>query len=177
QTRVGSNCRYMVYVHSKLMIIDDEFLLIGSANLNERSLAGDRDAEVGIYLRAGDGQLATCKDAIKNLRRTAWTRLLGSLPSGWESPNQPSCIADIQTRTTSAYVDLRLRVASPCRMISFPFYVDDSAFYVRAISLKQEDPFIVDAPVSAPGRLSPTEWMWGSPLGLTSIGQATDLGE
>lgn len=35
-----------VYVHSKLMIIDDREVLIGSANINDRSLLGSRDSEV-----------------------------------------------------------------------------------------------------------------------------------
>lgn len=35
-----------VYVHSKLMIIDDRVALIGSSNINDRSLLGSRDSEV-----------------------------------------------------------------------------------------------------------------------------------
>lgn len=35
-----------VYVHSKLMIIDDRITLMGSANINDRSLLGSRDSEV-----------------------------------------------------------------------------------------------------------------------------------
>jgi len=34
-----------IYVHSKLMIIDDRIALIGSANINDRSLLGSRDSE------------------------------------------------------------------------------------------------------------------------------------
>ena len=37
-----------VYVHSKIMIIDDRAALIGSANINDRSLLGSRDSEVNI---------------------------------------------------------------------------------------------------------------------------------
>lgn len=37
-----------VYVHSKIMIIDDRAALIGSANINDRSLLGSRDSEVSI---------------------------------------------------------------------------------------------------------------------------------
>ncbi|URE38688.1 phospholipase D [Musa troglodytarum] len=39
-----------VYVHSKLMIIDDREVLIGSANINDRSLLGSRDSEIGILI-------------------------------------------------------------------------------------------------------------------------------
>jgi phospholipase D1/2 len=30
----------MIYIHSKLMIVDDRFMIIGSANINDRSLLG-----------------------------------------------------------------------------------------------------------------------------------------
>ncbi|GMH16011.1 hypothetical protein Nepgr_017852 [Nepenthes gracilis] len=42
------NRRFMVYVHSKLMIVDDIYMLIGSANINQRSMDGARDTEIAI---------------------------------------------------------------------------------------------------------------------------------
>ncbi|KAJ3683672.1 hypothetical protein LUZ60_013899 [Juncus effusus] len=39
-----------IYVHSKLMIIDDRIALIGSANINDRSLLGSRDSEIGVLI-------------------------------------------------------------------------------------------------------------------------------
>ncbi|KAL6990016.1 Phospholipase D zeta 1, partial [Sarracenia purpurea var. burkii] len=39
-----------VYVHSKIMIIDDCMSLIGSANINDRSLLGSRDSEIGVLI-------------------------------------------------------------------------------------------------------------------------------
>ncbi|KAH0473913.1 MAG: uncharacterized protein KVP18_002366 [Porospora cf. gigantea A] len=38
--------RHQIYVHSKLMIVDDEYLLLGSANINQRSMDGARDTEI-----------------------------------------------------------------------------------------------------------------------------------
>lgn len=35
-----------MYVHSKLLITDDEVALVGSANINMRSMAGTRDTEI-----------------------------------------------------------------------------------------------------------------------------------
>ncbi|KAI3966409.1 hypothetical protein MKW92_037897 [Papaver armeniacum] len=40
--------RFMVYVHSKIMIVDDTYILIGSANINQRSMDGRRDTEIAI---------------------------------------------------------------------------------------------------------------------------------
>ena len=39
-----------MYVHSKLMIVDDHSVIIGSANINDRSLLGDRDSELAIVV-------------------------------------------------------------------------------------------------------------------------------
>ncbi|MDC3956946.1 hypothetical protein KEG38_24005 [Polyangium jinanense] len=35
-----------IYVHSKMMLVDDRVFIVGSANINDRSLLGDRDSEV-----------------------------------------------------------------------------------------------------------------------------------
>ncbi|PWA53084.1 phospholipase D P2 [Artemisia annua] len=39
-----------VYVHSKVMIVDDRITLIGSSNINDRSLLGHRDSEIGVII-------------------------------------------------------------------------------------------------------------------------------
>ena len=38
----------MIYVHAKGMIVDDEYIIIGSANINQRSLAGTKDTELAM---------------------------------------------------------------------------------------------------------------------------------
>ena len=38
----------MIYVHSKLIIVDDSLAILGSANINQRSLAGSRDTEIAV---------------------------------------------------------------------------------------------------------------------------------
>jgi len=40
----------IVYVHSKLIIIDDDITLMGSANINDRSMKGDRDSELAVTM-------------------------------------------------------------------------------------------------------------------------------
>jgi phosphatidylserine/phosphatidylglycerophosphate/cardiolipin synthase-like enzyme len=43
---VQKNRRFMVYVHSKGIIVDDEYIICGSANINQRSMDGSRDTEI-----------------------------------------------------------------------------------------------------------------------------------
>jgi len=38
-----------VYVHSKMILVDDSTFIIGSANINDRSMLGTRDHEMGVY--------------------------------------------------------------------------------------------------------------------------------
>ena len=40
--------RFMIYVHSKMMIVDDSAVIVGSANINQRSMAGSRDTELAV---------------------------------------------------------------------------------------------------------------------------------
>jgi phosphatidylserine/phosphatidylglycerophosphate/cardiolipin synthase-like enzyme len=44
------NRRNPIYVHSKLLIVDDSYLLLGSANINQRSMDGSRDSELAVGL-------------------------------------------------------------------------------------------------------------------------------
>ncbi|ELP88559.1 phospholipase D, putative [Entamoeba invadens IP1] len=73
-----------IYVHSKLMIIDDEFMLLGSANINDRSLRGDRDTEIAISIEENEKvKLVFDKTEvlggkeISDLRKRLWKEHLG----------------------------------------------------------------------------------------------------
>ena len=67
--------RYMIYVHSKLMLIDDKYGIIGSANLNERSLNGNRDSEIcaAFWNNVQENPSAQLSD----FRKRIWTEHLG----------------------------------------------------------------------------------------------------
>lgn len=96
----------MIYVHSKLMIVDDRYVLVGSANINDRSLLGDRDSELAVLISDtahgytdldGSGTAAPTRNFARELRQNAWRKWLGSaagecaealdkpaLKAGWE---------------------------------------------------------------------------------------------
>ena len=40
----------LVYIHSKLMIVDDRSIICGSANINDRSMLGKRDSELAVLI-------------------------------------------------------------------------------------------------------------------------------
>ena len=43
-----------IYVHTKLMVVDDRIFVVGSANVNDRSLLGDRDSEIAVVVEDPD---------------------------------------------------------------------------------------------------------------------------
>ncbi|ROW10026.1 hypothetical protein VPNG_06490 [Cytospora leucostoma] len=55
--KIGPNKMHVteqLYIHAKLIIVDDRVALIGSANINERSMLGSRDSEVAAVVRDTD---------------------------------------------------------------------------------------------------------------------------
>jgi phosphatidylserine/phosphatidylglycerophosphate/cardiolipin synthase-like enzyme len=62
-----------IYVHSKLMIVDDEFVLIGSANVGQRSMSHDGELHIGV--------LDSANLFAKELRKTLWAEHTGR-PAG-----------------------------------------------------------------------------------------------
>uniref|UniRef100_A0A1I8I6I0 Phospholipase n=1 Tax=Macrostomum lignano TaxID=282301 RepID=A0A1I8I6I0_9PLAT len=48
QLRGGRLSTELIYIHSKLLIADDRVAIIGSANINDRSLLGYRDSELAV---------------------------------------------------------------------------------------------------------------------------------
>jgi phosphatidylserine/phosphatidylglycerophosphate/cardiolipin synthase-like enzyme len=60
-----------IYLHSKVLIVDDEFAIVGSANANPRSFKVDTEACIAIHHPA----------TVTALRLTLWRELLGN-PAG-----------------------------------------------------------------------------------------------
>mmetsp|Transcript_26051 Transcript_26051/g.25657 ORF Transcript_26051/g.25657 Transcript_26051/m.25657 type:complete len:455 (+) Transcript_26051:501-1865(+) len=44
----------LIYIHCKAMVVDDKYAIIGSANINDRSLYGDRDSEVALVIKGSE---------------------------------------------------------------------------------------------------------------------------
>ncbi|XP_068456617.1 phospholipase D2 [Clinocottus analis] len=48
----------LIYVHSKTLIADDRCYIIGSANINDRSMLGNRDSEMAVFVEDEDRVLS-----------------------------------------------------------------------------------------------------------------------
>ena len=70
----GNLISEMIYVHSKVMIVDDCTTIIGSANINDRSMLGEWDSEVNVIIKHGSAD-----NFSKSLRLHLFNEHLGYL--------------------------------------------------------------------------------------------------
>ncbi|HWE25282.1 MAG TPA: phospholipase D-like domain-containing protein [Myxococcales bacterium] len=120
--RLKAHQRYMVYVHSKFMIVDDRFVLLGSANLNERSLAGNRDTEIACALWPVRNQEKTCMSELRKFRKELFVEHFGK-PQGssdYDDPASTTCRDACQGVADDNYLAFRTLNAGPkgnaCRL-------------------------------------------------------------
>lgn len=76
-----------LYIHAKLLIVDDRIVICGSSNLNDRSQLGSHDSELSIVMEdtrtfqtTMDGQPYEAGWHAATLRRFLWREHLGLLP-------------------------------------------------------------------------------------------------
>ena len=74
----------MIYIHSKMMVVDDDVAIIGSANINERSQLGTRDSEIAMVVHDEeridsfmDGTPIKCANFAHGLRSAIFKEILG----------------------------------------------------------------------------------------------------
>eukprot|EP01122_Echinamoeba_exundans_P003172 TRINITY_DN1330_c0_g3_i1.p1 TRINITY_DN1330_c0_g3~~TRINITY_DN1330_c0_g3_i1.p1 ORF type:complete len:643 (+),score=130.22 TRINITY_DN1330_c0_g3_i1:288-2216(+) len=92
----GTPASEQIFVHSKLLIVDDRVCVIASANLNDRSFIGNRDSELGVVVLDGPKSVSKMggKDFSVNkfvwaLRKQLYMEHLGL------DPNDPSSDAQV----------------------------------------------------------------------------------
>lgn len=160
--RVRENDRYMVYVHSKLMIIDDRYFILGSANLNERSLNGDRDSEIACGVWPGTGQADGAAKMIRELRLDLWKSHFGPALVAPETPEAPACVSNVLTIGDGNYAAFRTLSAPPnglaCR---WPYQLDTWRNLMvgsgKLTGAFDEDKLLPDSPNAK------KDWQWDSP--------------
>ncbi|KAF8019374.1 hypothetical protein BT93_G0140 [Corymbia citriodora subsp. variegata] len=104
--------RFMIYVHAKGMIVDDEYVIMGSANINQRSLDGSRDTEIamGAYQphHTWAGKKRHPRGQVYGYRMSLWAEHLGDLEDSFREPQSTECVKrvnKIAEQNWKAYVD------------------------------------------------------------------------
>ncbi|KAL9254225.1 Phospholipase D alpha 1-like protein [Drosera capensis] len=99
--------RFMIYVHSKMMIVDDEYIIVGSANINQRSMDGARDSEIamGAYQPHHLATHQPARGQVHGFRMALWYEHLGMLDDSFNHPESVHCIKKVN-QVADKYWDL-----------------------------------------------------------------------
>ncbi|KAI3875788.1 hypothetical protein MKX03_023711 [Papaver bracteatum] len=96
---VQKSRRFMIYVHAKGMIVDDEYVIMGSANINERSMSGSRDTEIamGAYQphHAWGAKKRHPRGQVYGYRMSLWAEHLGRLDDCFKEPQNLDCVKSV----------------------------------------------------------------------------------
>ncbi|XP_004298738.1 PREDICTED: phospholipase D beta 1-like [Fragaria vesca subsp. vesca] len=101
QALTRKNRRFMIYVHSKGMIVDDEYVIIGSANINQRSMEGTRDTEIamGAYQphHTWARKLSSPHGKVYGYRMSLWAEHIGLVEKCFKQPESLECVQRVRT--------------------------------------------------------------------------------
>ncbi|KAF5368099.1 hypothetical protein D9758_004381 [Tetrapyrgos nigripes] len=95
EEELASYVSELLYIHSKVMIVDDRRVIMGSANINDRSQKGDGDSEIALVVEDNDmikskmnGEDYMAARFAATLRRQLYKEHLGLIPP--QNPNHSS---------------------------------------------------------------------------------------
>lgn len=129
-SRAQQSRRFMIYVHAKVMIVDDEYIIIGSANINQRSMDGARDTEIamGAYQPYHLSTREPARGQIHGLRMALWYEHLGLLDNTFLEPESVECVRkvnQIAEKHWDLYQSETLEGDLPGHLLSYPIKITE----------------------------------------------------
>lgn len=120
--------RFMIYVHAKMMIVDDEYIIIGSANINQRSMDGARDSEIamGAYQPHQLAARQPARGQVHGFRMSLWYEHLGMLDDSFQRPESVDCVQKlnhIADQYWDLYASETLEQDLPGHLLRYPIAV------------------------------------------------------
>ena len=119
--------RHPIYVHCKMSIFDDEYILIGSANVNQRSLGGNRDTEIAVGGYQPDHITDSPRGDVHSFRMALFAAHLGGTDEAYLQPEQEECWAKVK-ETAQDFWSLYTSeepLHSDVHMLPYPINVDE----------------------------------------------------
>ncbi|XP_042424859.1 phospholipase D alpha 1-like [Zingiber officinale] len=121
--------RFMIYVHAKMMLVDDEYIIVGSANINQRSMDGARDSEIAVGAFQPEHLANEWRPAmgqVYSFRRALWHEHLGvqSLQDDvFQRPGSVECVRKLNMvakRNWDLYASEELSDDLPGHLLRYP---------------------------------------------------------
>eukprot|EP01006_Ploeotia_vitrea_P023229 TRINITY_DN55673_c0_g1_i1.p1 TRINITY_DN55673_c0_g1~~TRINITY_DN55673_c0_g1_i1.p1 ORF type:complete len:877 (+),score=117.73 TRINITY_DN55673_c0_g1_i1:151-2631(+) len=131
QEIVNGTRRVMIYVHSKMLIMDDEYIIIGSANINDRSMAGNRDSEIAVGSFQPQHTVKACagclpRGKVHAFRKSLWAEHCNQVLPEFDTPQTVECVHAVNQMAEAnweAYVGDEV-VDLPGHLLSYPYTID-----------------------------------------------------
>ncbi|OVA15973.1 C2 calcium-dependent membrane targeting [Macleaya cordata] len=122
--------RFMIYVHAKGMIVDDEYVIVGSANINQRSLAGSRDTEIamGAYQphHAWEAKRRHPHGQVYGYRMSLWAEHLGMVDDCFREPQSLDCVKSVNAIAEENWKRFTVEEVIPLQghLLKYPVKID-----------------------------------------------------
>ncbi|XP_072904854.1 phospholipase D2-like isoform X1 [Hemitrygon akajei] len=139
----------LIYIHSKMLIVDDRQVIIGSANINDRSMLGKRDSEMAVLVEDSemeasvmDGQEYQAGRFALNLRRDCFRIHLGLSDAEMGSVQDPvsdQCFQEIWNATATRNATIYDQVFK-CLPSNSTTNLEELRAFVSAPALVTENP-------------------------------------
>ena len=119
----------MIYVSSFLFLaVDDEYIIVGSANINQRSMDGGKDSEIamGAYQPYHLATRQPARGQIHGFRMSLWYEHLGMLDDTFQHPESVGCIQKLNTvadKYWDLYASETLEHDLPGHLLRYPIAV------------------------------------------------------
>lgn len=164
--------RFMVYVHSKFAIFDDAVAIIGSANINSRSMEGGRDSEIAAMVwqpehavvgSTGYGEecgtdVELPKGDVAAFRYALWREHLGEYFDEMENPASLECVARIREMAGANWENFAVDTDEPedmphAHLALYPYAYDPVSG--EALPSTEHVPDFPDAPMGGKASFIP----------------------
>ena len=136
--QIRDSRRFPIYIHSKMMVVDDAYIIVGSQNINQRSLAGERDTEIAIGCWQPNNVSQDSMGGVKRFRMGLWLEHFKTYDSSFELPGSIECIKKVKELAKinwSMFIGPEGSV-TPGHMLPYPLKVTCDG---RLLPLDEED--------------------------------------
>ncbi|GAU27899.1 hypothetical protein TSUD_159930 [Trifolium subterraneum] len=145
QANSRNSRRFMIYVHSKGMIVDDEYVIVGSANINQRSMEGTRDSEIAMGAYQPHHTWArkqSCPHGqIHGYRMSLWAEHTGTIDECFLQPESLECVRRVRAIGEMNWKQFAANEVTEMRghLLKYPVDVDRKG-KVRSLPGQEEFP-------------------------------------
>merc|ERR1712110_488168 len=117
--------RFPIYVHSKMMIVDDAYIIVGSANINQRSMAGTRDTEMAVGCWQPAFPAGNPYGDVHTFRMSLWTEHFRHWEPSFRFPGSQECLDKVKTYAQYNWdvYSQRQHKATPGQVLTYPLNV------------------------------------------------------